>query len=159
MSPVQLQQRHTSAGQKSLRNDLSVRIAVLAGNRSRSFRLRLRLRKFFGCIECLESARRHRRAGKISHQINPEIRPGRQPENGHTHRDRWVERSAGNAADGKRSRQHRESDRQPIKRVARCALGRSDVQHDLNQRKGEKKLCHKRGYSRWLERCNSGPSL
>jgi hypothetical protein len=42
---------------------------------------------------------------------------------------------------------HRESDRQSVKRIARRALSRSDVQYDINERKGEKKFCQKRGYS------------
>jgi len=71
-----------------------------------------------GWIECLESTCRHRSAGKISDQINPDIRPGRQPEDRDTHRDRWIERSTGNVADRKRPHQHRESDRETIKRIA-----------------------------------------
>src|SRR5260370_33986386 len=91
-----------------------------------------------GWIQYLESACGHRGAAKFSYQVNPDILPGRQPENGDTRRDRWVEGSAGDVADGKRPHQHRESDRQPIERVSRRTLGRSDVQHDVNERKGEK---------------------
>src|SRR5258708_9657500 len=112
-----------------------------------------------GWIQCLESFRRYRSAGKIGYQVNPDILPGRQPENRDARRHRWVERSTGDVADGKRPHQHRESDRQPVERIARRALGRSDVQHDVNERKGEKKLRQKRGYSLRLERYNSRPSL
>src|SRR5260370_30987231 len=98
----------------------------------------------FGWIQYLESACGHRSAGKFSYQVNPDIRPGRQPENGDARRDRWVERSTGDVADGKRPHQHRESDGQPVERIARSTLGRSYIQHDVNERKGEKKLCQKR---------------
>src|SRR6266702_3251397 len=76
-----------------------------------------------GRIQCLESARCYRSAGKISYKVNPDIRPGRQPHNGDARRDRWVERSTGNVADGKRPYQHGESDRQPIERSAGTVAG------------------------------------
>ena len=112
-----------------------------------------------GRTQRLESARCYRSTGKLSQQVNPDIRPGRQPHNGDADRDRWVEGSAGNVADGKRPHQHREPDRQPVKRIARRALCRSDVQYDVNERKGEKKLCQKCGYSCRVERCNTAPTL
>jgi hypothetical protein len=112
-----------------------------------------------GWAERLESARRRRTTGKISQQVDPDIRPGGQPHNRDADRDRWVEGSAGNVADRKRPHQHREPDRQPVERIARRALGRSDVQYDVNERKGEKKFCQKCGYRCRVEWCNNAPTL
>jgi hypothetical protein len=70
---VWLQERHTSGGWKSLRDELTMRMAILADSRSGNFPLFSRLIPrweptnifTFGWIQCLESACRHRSTGKI----------------------------------------------------------------------------------------------
>jgi len=70
---VWLQERHTSGGWKRLRDELTMRMAVLADSRSGNFPLFSRLipcvkpTNIFtlGWIQYLESARRHRSAGKF----------------------------------------------------------------------------------------------
>src|SRR5882757_8997983 len=103
---VWLQERHTSGGWKSLRDELTMRLAVLADSRSGNFPLFSRLipcvkpTNIFtlGWIQHLESARCHRGAAKFGDQVNPDIRPRRKPENGDARRDRWVKRSTGDVA-------------------------------------------------------------
>ena len=84
-----------------------MRIALLAGGKSGSLPFLRSIAGIWsmniftiGWTQRLESARRHRTAGKISQQVDPDIRPGRQPHNGDAGRDRWVEGSTGDVADG-----------------------------------------------------------
>src|SRR6516164_1772855 len=112
-----------------------------------------------GRIQCLESARSQSTAGKIGHEIDPEIGPGGESHDRDAHGNRWVERSTGNVAHGKRSHHHCKTDGKAIKRIARRTLCCCGVQNDVDKSKGEKKLCKEGRQHRQLDWCNSSGTL